>query len=216
MSTEARGRIFILGNTGTGKTSLARTLKNQDMQSFLTGDPPNKLLEKTKILEIHRDLKFKTIVKEMVQEPSCEGNSARTFVKICLKRDSETILEQDLKISVYDFGGDHEYFLGSRIFFCDNRIYLILVNSHTISPKNLTSSIGNYLDLVLQNSVKPVICLVTAKNDLGGKSADELSFVVDWAEKDVKFFTQDQEEGKRAVYLYGEVLMTSSKDPEKW
>ena len=72
MSTETRGRIFILGNTGTSKTSLA-------MLSSLTGDPANKHLEKTKILEIHPDLKFKTVVKEMgknlrvktiVQEPS--------------------------------------------------------------------------------------------------------------------------------------------------
>ena len=94
VSTETRGRIFILGNTGTGKTSLARTLKNKDMQSFLTGDPANKHLEKTKILEIHPDLKLKTILKEMVQEPSREGNGARAFVKICPKRGSEIILEQ--------------------------------------------------------------------------------------------------------------------------
>jgi hypothetical protein len=54
VSSEVRGRIFIMGNTGTGKSSLAGTLKffsdmpDEPPRRFLTGDPENNHLKKTK------------------------------------------------------------------------------------------------------------------------------------------------------------------------
>ena len=63
VSSEVRGRIFIMGNTGTGKSSLAGTLKffsdmpDDPPRRFLTGDPENNHLEKTKA-ELNRNTIF--------------------------------------------------------------------------------------------------------------------------------------------------------------
>ena len=119
-----------------------------------------------------------------------------------------------MNITVTDFGGDHEYYVASRIFFVDNGIFMIMFDSSSVTRENLTSNVGNYLDLVLQNSDDSVICLVAAKNDLAMKEVEEFSFVVKWAQNYIKFLVKD-EDSKIKVSLYDKVLMTSSKVPEK-
>jgi GTPase SAR1 family protein len=209
LSKEMRGRVFILGNTGTGKSSLALTLKNDER--FLTGDKGNEHLLATKVLEVIPDLKFKTKIHHFQEK--CDAGC----ITISPKEASQQVEESELNISVYDFGGHQEYFLGSKIYFTDNGVYMIMFDSTKISPETLTPSIGCYIDLVLQNADNPVICLVASKNDKGEKTAKDFTYVTDYAEKYIKFLTEGHEEENKKAYLLGEVLVTSSEVPdEKW
>ena len=68
VSTEIKGRIFILGNSGTRKSSLAGTLKNNNMKSYLTGNPENKEKENTRLLDIIPELKLKTKIHNFTKK----------------------------------------------------------------------------------------------------------------------------------------------------
>ena len=205
-----------LGNTGTGKSSLSRTLKYytespNEPRPFLTGDPKNEQFKKTKVLEILPNLKFSA--RKSVLTMTATGR----FVKVNKIAESEESTEQKVNVTVTDFGGDNEYYLASRLFFVDNGIFMIMFNTASVAPENLTSNVGNYLDLVLQNSENPVICLVAAKSDLVREEAKDLSFVAKWVQNYIKFLLKDEDSSTREmkVFLYDKVLLTSSKVPQR-
>jgi hypothetical protein len=177
----------------------------------LTGDPKNEQFKKTKVLEILPNLKFSA--RKSVLTTTATGR----FVKVNKIAESEESTEQKVNVTVTDFGGDSEYYLASRLFFVDNGIFMIMFNTASVAPENLTSNVGNYLDLVLQTSENPVICLVAAKSDLVREEAKDLSFVAKWVQNYIQFLLKDEDSSTREmkVFLYDEVLLTSSKVPER-
>jgi GTPase SAR1 family protein len=97
------GRLFVLGNTGAGKSSFMRTLQSYGQnpnrpKTCLTGMEINKELEKTKFLELIEDVKLSGNVKINIEnhaskhytmlrtEPSLDKKQAFGFVNTMTNR----------------------------------------------------------------------------------------------------------------------------------
>ena len=103
-----RGHIFVIGNSSAGKTSFIKTLKEflghsqrYFPKSFLTGDPVNKEFEKTKVLEVVKDLRL-TADKSIVTKPV---KISEKLVMIQAQAGQESEVKSELNLSVTDFGG---------------------------------------------------------------------------------------------------------------
>ena len=116
---------------------------------------------KTEVLNIIKDVKlnsaehqidFQTEVSDIFSTFTLNENPVKKEIKC-------------VNLTINDFGGDHEYFYASKIFFNNNGIYMIMFNI-LITALDFTSNIGNYIELILQNDKNPVICLVASKCDL--------------------------------------------------
>ena len=140
-------------------------------------------------------------------------------VKLGVKGCSEAAKYEEMNLTISDFGGDNEYFMSSKLFFVDNGIYMIMFDASEISrekKENLVPCIGNYVELILQNSNNPVIILTASKNDAVKKRVNDWEFLIRWIENYVTFLTQNQGSRKQTVYLLDKILITSSKAPEGW
>ena len=108
-SSEMRGHIFVIGNSSAGKTSFIRTLKEflehsqrYSPKSILTGDPVYKEFEKTKVLEVVKDLRL-TADKSIVTKPV--KSESEKLVMIHAQAGQESEVKSELNLSVTDFGG---------------------------------------------------------------------------------------------------------------
>ena len=124
---EAKTTICILGNTGAGKSSLVQTLreycnnKDQEPKSILTGDPKNKHLLETKVLELVQDIKLQPSVKSTIKVIQKLKDSK--FGQIYQCGDDSVTQDYDkedvsdlLQISFVDFAGHSEYVSCSTLF----------------------------------------------------------------------------------------------------
>ena len=217
-SDEKRGRIFVMGNTGTGKTSFVKTFEKYSKdpekkkpESFLTED--HKEFEKTEVLDVIKNLKLTT--SSNVSTESKKINNQ--FEMIYIKENTANNKNNAININIMDFGGHTEYHVGSKIFFTDNGCYTIMFEADKITPNNYFSRIGTYMNLILQSCSTPIICLVATKMDLAAKKKHlfskikDLTFVLNLAEKQIKFFTEkqvkeqketDENDSTNLVFLY--------------
>ena len=91
------------------------------------------------MLEILPNLKFSG--RKIMLSMSTTGR----FVQVTKLEGSEEPSESKVNITVTDFGGDHEYYLASRLFFVDNGIFMIMFDSSSITRENLISNVGNQI-----------------------------------------------------------------------
>ena len=218
-SDEQRGRIFVMGNTGTGKTSFVKTFEKYSKdpekkkpESFLTEE--HKEFEKTEILNVIKNMKL-TTSSNVSTESEIINNQ---FEMIYSKENTANNKNNAININIMDFGGHTEYHVGSKIFFTDNGCYTIMFEADKITSNNYFSRIGTYMNLILQSCSTPIICLMATKMDLAKKKnyfffseIKDLSFVLNLAEKQIKFFTEkqvkeqketDENENTNLVFLY--------------
>ena len=114
VATDARREmLYVLGNTGIGKTSLTETYKafveNPDKtpESFLTQDHPQLL--KTRIAEVHKDAILPQILNGTLQlEKMGEDTEDIQLVRFGNNRGEESLSEQEMDkclLKIIDFGG---------------------------------------------------------------------------------------------------------------
>ena len=115
-----RGVVFVLGNTGVGKTSLANTLKqfidnpNRTPIPLLAGEHPD-LLE-TEILEVYDEVSLEHD-KELSVVLTKIGEKANT-IKLCDEKNKEVtkgLNKKKLNLKLVDMGGHQEYYSCSEM-----------------------------------------------------------------------------------------------------
>ena len=107
VATDAhREMLYILGNTGIGKTSLTKSFleRPDNPESILTQDHPEQL--KTRIAEVHKDTMLPQISSETIQTEEKDG-----VLLVRFKSDSVSDADHDGKemdkcfLKIIDFGG---------------------------------------------------------------------------------------------------------------
>ena len=111
-----QGIVFLVGNTGVGKSSLANTLKayieapSQKPTSILTGSKKHKHLIETQILEVYKDIQCQQDSRlsiKLVDEPE----SGPTLVEFVEETDTmKTSRSKNVNIRLVDMGGHQEYY----------------------------------------------------------------------------------------------------------
>ena len=97
---------------------------------------------------------------------------------------------------------------------------------NTITAENYPSKVGTYINLILQNCLQPIICLMATKMDLAlekrkkghiRRKPRDLSFVLDMVRNQVQFYSEIHGDIKpsQKVFLHDQVLTFSSKKPQK-
>ena len=95
-----------------------------------------------------------------------------------------------------------------------------------ITAENYHSKVGTYINLILQNCLQPIICLMATKMDLAlekrkkghiRRKPIDLSFVLDMVRNQVQFYSEIHGDIKpsQKVFLHDQVLTFSSKKPQK-
>ena len=117
MATDAhREMLYVLGNTGSGKTSLTQTYKSfletpdKPLESILTQDHPEQL--KTRIAEVHNDTTLPQISSEQIKTENKDGDLLVSFKNISVpctdsSPDHDGIKMEKCYMKITDFGG-HE------------------------------------------------------------------------------------------------------------
>ena len=168
VSNQIHGRIFVLGNTGTGKTSIIHTLRAfgdspDDNQSVLTGDEQFKHLIETKVMDLVSDVKLfgnKSLSIEKV-------NDQFFLIKEEISQESKEDEESFVTVNITDFGGHTEYLLSCKLFFTQTGLYLITFQACKAENafENYYSQVGTFVDLILGHTQNPTICLLATKTD---------------------------------------------------
>ena len=132
---EAKTTICILGNTGAGKSSLVRTLrdycksKNQEPKPFLTGDPQNKQFLETKVMELIQDIKLEPSMKCVVELQKNLKDSRFGLISLCpedsIREEGKEDISDHLQIAFVDFAGHSEYVSCSTLFMKETGVFLI-------------------------------------------------------------------------------------------
>ena len=101
-----REMLYILGNTGIGKTSLTKSFleRPDNPESILTQDHPEQL--KTRIAEVHKDTMLPQISSETIQTEEKDG-------VLLVRFNSKSVSDEDLDgqemekcfLKIIDFGG---------------------------------------------------------------------------------------------------------------
>ena len=192
-----RAMIFIVGNTKVGKTSTMRTIQRfcqgvpKENMPFLTGNPQNRLFFETKVIDVIDNIVMKESDEEEVVLSDFNGIKRATFqVK---KRNTGTTRE--VVVTVYDAGGQREYFLATALFMKERVTFLVAFDGQDmritqvngkIDPQKYQQTIGTYIDLICQNCANPCIQLLATKmdsvdgtelelwNDIWGRVGDHL------------------------------------------
>ena len=180
---EAKGCVFVLGNTSSGKSSLVQTLQNycndriKTPKPFLTGDEENKAHLETRVLDIVGNLKLHGndkkqlriqrehheaklgVIKDTSKEEPCDD---------ALQTEKETL--EQIEVSFVDFGGHTEYASSSPIFIEEKAVFLICFPVAKFKKESALDdeyfpSIGTYIQLILENCDTPIIFLVATKGD---------------------------------------------------
>ena len=106
------GIVFLVGNTGVGKSSLANTLKaynenpSDNPRSILAGTGEHKHLLETQVLEVYNEVPFEQNQHQSVQLTK-ESESGLTLVDFVDEASSATIsgVKKNINIRLVDMGG---------------------------------------------------------------------------------------------------------------
>ena len=225
---EARATVCILGNTSAGKSSLVQTLreycnnKSQEPRSILTGDPNNKQLLETKVLELIQDVKLNPSVKSDVKVHKNQKVSKFGLISSCpgggvIQGDKKGNTKDHLQISFIDFAGHSEYVSCSTLFMKETGIFLICFDAQKLSKASTEycffPSIGTYFEIVTQCCPAPIFVLVATKMDLC-QSFDiepKLNEIIDAAREHLCSISK-RSKGLRDVFLLDEIIRTSSAE----
>ena len=222
---EAKTTVCILGNTSAGKSSLVQTLreycnnKSQKPRSILTGDPQNKQLLETKVLELIQDVKLNPSVKSDIKVLKNPKVSKFGLISSCpggvVIQDDET--NDHLQISFIDFAGHSEYVSCSTLFMKETGIFLICFSAEKLAKASTEycffPSIGTYFEIVTQCCPAPIFVLVATKMDLCQTFDLEpkLNDILDAAREHLQSISK-RSKGLRDVFLLDEIIRTSSAE----
>ena len=129
---EARGSIFVLGNTAVGKSSLVQTLRKYCLKrtevpkAVLTGVDENRAFLETRVLDLVENVELQRKTKSQ-QNISLEirkgGSEAKLGIITPIRHKNneapdhcEEIALEHIKVSFVDFGGHTEYAKVSKLF----------------------------------------------------------------------------------------------------
>ena len=224
---EAKGCVFVLGNTSSGKSSLVQTLQNycndriKTPKPFLTGDEENKAHLETRVLDIVGNLKLHGndkkqlriqrehheaklgVIKDTSKEEPCDD---------ALQTEKETL--EQIEVSFVDFGGHTEYASSSPIFIEEKAVFLICFpvakfKNEPALDDEYFPSIGTYIQLILENCEMPIIFLVATKGDEIRDPGvnDRLSSVMATAKKQLEAMAKKSRDKK--PFIFDRVIQTS-------
>ena len=182
-SEEAKGCVFVLGNTSVGKSSLIQTLRKyckdttKTPKPVLTGADENKALLETRVLDLVENilLRQKTQTKLEIRK---ENPKDKLGIIAMEEEPSEEPTQQSeegsfeqIQTSFVDFGGHTEYASCSPIFMKEKGVFLICFPVDKFRVESALddeyfSSIGTYIQLVMENCETPIIFLVATKGNL--------------------------------------------------
>ena len=176
------GIVFLVGNTGVGKSSLANTLKtyienpSDNPCSILAGTGEHKHLLETQVLEVYNEVPFEQNQHQSVQLTE-ESESGLTLVDFVDEASSATIsgVKKKINIRLVDMGGHQEYYACSSLFFSTSGLFLICFDSLLLQKMenngdDYYGAVGTFVDLVSQTSsisgMKLKIALVATKTEV--------------------------------------------------
>ena len=221
-SEEAKGSVFVLGNTSVGKSSLVGTLREyckdttKIPQPVLTGTDEHKDRLKTRVLDLvdNVQLQQKAYPKLKVRK-----GKVGIITEADVTRDDqvpepqERILE-NIKTSFVDFGGHSEYASCSPIFIKELGVFLICFPLSRLGTESTLDDeyfpcIGTFLQLVSENCEKPIFLLVATKADQvdGSSISDRLSDVFTTAKEHLEEIAKKSE--NRTPFIFDRIFRTS-------
>ena len=181
-ASKKRGTVYVLGNTGAGKSSLVNTFQeyvnnppSEEPVSKLTGNSEELL--RTKILELSANLDLETTEKLNVEVKVSEGLKLVSLIKDGAV-ETQSMETQKLGIKMIDFGGHTEYHSCASLFIDSDGVFVICADSTEFTEENAEdkylSLIGTYIELISGKSDRsgnlPKVQIVATKVD---KSCDK-------------------------------------------
>ena len=224
---EAKGCVFVLGNTSSGKSSLVQTVRSyckdkvKTPKPILTGDEENKSYLETRVLDIvencllQRNDQNQLIIRREHNEAKLgiinDQTTEERDDEVC-QAEEETLGE--IEVSFVDFGGHTEYASCSPIFIKEKAVFLICfpvakLKDEPALDDEYFSSIGTYIQLILENCDMPIIFLVATKGDEVKDPAvkDHLSSVIATAKRQLEAIAKKSNNKK--PFIFDHVIQTS-------
>ena len=233
---ERKTTVCVIGNTSAGKSSLVRTLEKYckdtkaKPKAVLTGDSENKSLEKTKVMELFKDMEFEARSGLNLEVKA----NRRKFSLICQSNlnpsdqnmTSEEIKEREnnVQMSFFDFGGHSEYVSCSTLFMKKKGIFLIcfdvnkLVQVANPIASVYHSAIGTYFEIVTEKCLTPIFFLIATKMDEVKNRSDEVKRVLDEflaAAREHLCSISKRSQRLEAVFLFDEIIKSSLRDEDQ-
>ena len=178
---EARGSVYVLGNSESGKTSLCKTLREYCKND---NEAPAAILEeretRTKVLDFVKEVQLRQKARKTVT--ACK--STKSLLGTINYEKNKTATDdggdeavEGIKTTFVDFGGHNEYVSCSSVFLKEKGIFLICFPKSKFADadeatfeKTFFPSIGTYLELALEKCDEPMFFLVATKADEAEKS----------------------------------------------
>ena len=178
---EARGSVYVLGNSESGKTSLCKTLREYCKND---NEAPAAILEeretRTKVLDFVKEVQLRQKARKTVT--ACK--STKSLLGTINYEKNKTATDdggdeavEGIKTTFVDFGGHSEYVSCSSVFLKEKGIFLICFPKSKFADadeatfeKTFFPSIGTYLELALEKCDEPMFFLVATKADEAEKS----------------------------------------------
>ena len=224
------GIVFLVGNTGVGKSSLANTLKayleqpSDNPSPILAGEGKHKDLIETQVLQVYPEVPFHRDDKLSIKVTSKEGEPDLVDFVEESNSDSQTTIEdkQSMKIRIVDMGGHQEYYASSSLFFSTSGLFLVCFKSSLLERLDdlgdeYYGHLGTFVDLVSQTSTRPgmklKIALVGMQGDSSQGSLESRAKLLEITKnhlcREIKKNNLNDISAK--LFLVNEVFMTSSK-----
>ena len=217
------GIVFLVGNTGVGKSSLAGTLKayienpSDSPHSILAGTGEHKHLLETQVLEVYNEIPFEQNQYQSVKLTE-ESESGPTLVDFVDEVSSEevSVRNKNINIRLVDMGGHQEYYACSSLFFSTSGLFLICFDSLLLQKiddldDEYYGAVGTFVNLVSQTSsrsgMKLKIALVATKNETTKQFQNHEASCIKLLEITKDHLTSLPSE----LFLVNEVFMTSAK-----
>jgi len=177
LEEETKVKIMLLGNTASGKSSIAGAIETQ--RSFLTSNTENRDLLETKLLNVKKNIHLDKVIESNTNHCTIfmENGIFFDFDKNTSNQNQSEISPRNCTVNIFDAGGHTQYETLSSLLFTDNTIFLIVfLATKMISTAMYQPLIGSYLDMVAEkcsNQSNPIIILTVSKID---EVADEENF----------------------------------------